>query len=175
MKYCNNCGTTLADDATFCTACGNAMGGAPAGGYAPAPVPGYAPAYSAPVDPFDHTAEFDPKDISENKVVCMLIYLNGFVGMLIALLLAGTSKYVGYHLRQALKFQVISLLIPLVLGVGAIINIIPFLGWIVYGLVALAATVMMGIMFVLKIICFFQICKGQAKEPAIIRNLNFMK
>lgn len=175
MKFCNNCGATLNDDATFCTSCGNPIAGAGHAAPAYAPAPGYAPHTYAPVDPFDHTSEFDPKDISENKVICMLIYLNGWIGMLIALLLAGTSKYVSYHLRQALKFQVVSILIPLVLGIGAIINIIPFLGWIVYGLAALAGLVMTGIMFVLKIICFFQICKGQAKEPAIIRNLKFLK
>ena len=32
-----------------------------------------------------------------------------------------------------------------------------------------------AIVLVLKVICFFQICNGKAKEPAIIRGLGFLK
>lgn len=166
MKFCPNCGATLSDDATFCSSCGNAMGGQPAG-YNPAPAPGYAPygGYApAPVDPYDHTAEFDAKDISENKVVCMLIYLAGYVGILVALLLANTSKYVGFHLRQALKIEVVSLLTILVAAI---------LCWTV--IVPIAAGIFVVVLAVIRIICFFQICNGKAKEPAIIRGLGFMK
>ena len=175
MKFCPNCGVTLPDDATFCTSCGNPLNNGqptppPAQGYAPnpgyTPNPGYAypPVTYAPVDPYDHTAEFDPKDISENKVVCMLIYLGSYIGILVALLLAGTSKYVGFHVRQALKFEVTTILVGLVTALLCWTFIVP-----------IAAGILMVALFVIRIICFFQICKGQAKEPAIIRSLNFMK
>ena len=164
MKFCPNCGTTLADDATFCTSCGNPLGAA-----APAPAPGYAPhGYAphgyAPADPWDHTAEFDPKDISDNKVVCMLIYLGSYIGILVALLLAGTSKYVGFHVRQALKFEVATIL----LGLLSVLLCWTFI-------VPIAASITILILAVVRIICFFQICNGKAKEPAIIRSLGFMK
>ena len=35
--------------------------------------------------------------------------------------------------------------------------------------------VALAIVLVLKVICFFQICSGKAKEPAIIRSLGFLK
>ena len=174
MKYCPNCGSGIVDEATFCPNCGNSVG-APANpqtGYNPNA--GYAPV--TPVyDPYDHTAEFDPKDISDNKVIAMLVYLAGWIGIFVALLASKESKYAGFHVRQALKFTVIETLLPIVLAVGAIINIIPFLGWIVYGLAALAGVVASGAIFVLKIICFFQICKGEAKEASFVRDLKFLK
>lgn len=186
MKQCPKCGKMLEDDARYCYGCG-AMFEEPKPAQPVQEAPQYqqpAPQYqpqpqytpnAAPADSFDHTAEFTAEDISGNKVISMLVYLMGWVGIVIALLASSTSKYAAFHVRQALKFTVVEMLMPIALGVGAIINIIPFLGWFVYILAAIAAGVLYIIFFVLKIICFFQICKGQAKEPAIIRNLGFLK
>ena len=70
------------------------------------PQPAFAPAY----DPYDHTAEFDPKDISDNKVFAMICYLMGFIGIIVALLATNSSKYAMFHVRQALKIEVASIL-----------------------------------------------------------------
>ena len=186
MKYCPNCGSGVADDATFCPTCGatfvaqqapvNPGYNAPNYGYAPAP----APVATRPVvDPTDHTKEFDAQDISDNKVICMLIYLAGYIGIFVALLMANTSKYVSFHIRQALKIEVVGLLFTLVSGIASVLigllALIPILGWIiaiVYALVVLAVPV---VLFIVKIMCFFQICKGQAKEPALLNKLPFLK
>lgn len=121
------------------------------------PQPAFAPAY----DPYDHTAEFDPKDISDNKVFAMICYLMGFIGIIVALLATNSSKYAMFHVRQALKIEVASILSIFVL-------IIPFLGWIAF-------PILQGIIWVIKIISFFQICSGKAKEPAIIRSFGFLR
>lgn len=170
MKYCPNCGSGIADEATFCPNCGNGVGNPanPAPGYNPNP--GYAPGYNPPpvypaYDPYDHTAEFDAKDISDNKVVCMLIYLGGFIGVIIGLLMASSSKYVAFHIRQFLKLTVATILLGIIGGVGSILLFIP----------TIVAGIMITILSIVQIICFFQVCKGQAKEPAIIRSLKFMK
>lgn len=147
MKYCPKCGTGLEDNVVHCTNCGTSTS-----------------VYTGPVDPFDHTAEFDPKDISENKVICMLVYLAGYIGILVALLMSSSSKYVAFHVRQALKIEVVTML-------GAIVTALLF--WTV--IVPIAAGILAIALFVVKIICFFQICSGKAKEPAIICNLKFMK
>lgn len=160
MSFCPNCGTNLPDNATFCINCGNPVSSAPIGGYTN--VPTYTP---VAVDPYDHTAEFDPKDISDNKVVCMLIYLAGYVGILVALLLAGTSPYVGFHLRQALKIEVANMLLTVIAIVGAVLLFIP----------SIVAGCLMLALLVVKFICFFQICGGKAKEAPIVRGLGFMK
>ncbi len=151
MKNCPVCNHPVEDNATFCANCGARLG---------QPQPGYAPVY----DPYDHTAEFDPKDISENKVISMLVYLLGAIGIVIALLASNTSKYAAFHVRQALKFVVVEVLSALVAAVLCWTVIVP----IVYGIFAVA-------LLVVKFICFFQICSGKAVEPSIIRNLKFLK
>ena len=96
MKYCPKCGAQMEDNAAFCPNCGNNA--------QPTNSPYQAPVYAAPEpDPFDHTGEFDAQDISENKVLCMLVYLMGAIGIIYALLAGKDSKYVAFHVRQALK------------------------------------------------------------------------
>lgn len=173
MKICPNCNAQLDDNAMFCTNCGTQFANQqqpnpqftqqqpiPPQSYGMPPQPGYVPQY----DPYDHTAEFDPKDISDNKVISMLVYLMGAVGIVIALLASNTSKYVSFHVRQALKFTVVEILS----GIIALA-----LCWTI--IVPIAYAVLILVLMVIKFICFFQICSGKAKEPAIIRSLKFLK
>ena len=64
MKVCMNCHLTYDDAAQVCAQCGN-------------PLVAVAPQQ---VDLFDHTAEFDAADISDNKVFAMLPYLMRYMG-----------------------------------------------------------------------------------------------
>lgn len=173
MKLCPHCQTQLADDAMFCTTCGAKFEAAPAyeapqydqqqqyqQQYQQQQYYNYAPV----ADPYDHTSEFDPQDISGNKVISMLVYLMGWIGIVIALLAANTSPYASFHVRQALKFSVVEILGAL----AAIILCWTFIVPIAYGIFVL-------VLNVVKIICFFQICNGKAKEPAIIRSLGFLR
>lgn len=163
MKICPNCGYQLDDSAVFCANCGMQFAQPqpqpqPFGGQNP---PQYNP---APADPYDHTAEFDPKDISDNKVFAMICYLLGVFGIIIALLASKSSEYTMFHVRQALKINVTTLL----MGICTIL-----LCWTL--IVPFAAAIMSIVFFVIQIICFFQVASGKAKEPAIIRSLKFLK
>ncbi len=201
MKICSGCGSAMEDSAAFCTKCGtkfnnnsaentssteNAQNTGTAAGSGAAcnpnngaytnaannnytnqaynQTPNYqnGPVYVA--DPYDHTAEFTAKDISDNKVIAMLVYLLGTMGIIIALLGAHSSPYAAFHVRQALKFTVIYVLMGI---------ITVFLFWTL--IVPLAALLAILVLFVIKIICFFSICKGQAKEPPIIRSFGFLR
>ena len=125
--------------------------------------PGYG--YQPPQPPpWDHTGEFDPQDVSGNKVLAMVPYLMGAVGLIIALLAMHDSKYVGFHVRQAMKLTVVDVLLGVIMAL---------LCWTI--IVPVAGVVCMIIVFVLRIIAFFQVCGGKAKEPAIIRSLGFLK
>ncbi len=155
MKICPKCGAQLEDSAAFCPTCGMQF---------TAPGVAYNAPYTAPTMPYDHTAEFDAKDVSENKVIAMLVYLLGVVGIIIALLLGDSSPYAAFHLRQALKFVVIETLTGLIAAL---------LCWTI--LVPVAAGIFLVVLWVVKIICFFQICGGKAIEPAIIRSFTFLK
>ncbi|MBO7402538.1 MAG: zinc-ribbon domain-containing protein [Lachnospiraceae bacterium] len=145
MGFCPKCGAQVADGAPFCASCGAPLGAAPA----------------AAANPYDHTAEFDAKDISENKCVALLPYLLSAVGIIVIALLSNSSEYVKFHLHQAIKFLVVDALICFCL-------IVPILGWIF-------APIALLVSFVLKIIVVFQIFGGKAIEPPIIRELGFLK
>ena len=153
MKECPKCGSQLEDSAVFCTNCGATLSGE---------TPDH-PVYTD-ANAYDHTAEFSPRDVSENKVLCMFIYLGGALGLIVALLAGGNSGYVAFHVRQALKIQVCEILV-------AILSVI--LAWTF--LVPIAGAVCLVIILVLRIIAFFQICSGKAVEPAIVRELAFLK
>ena len=150
MKFCPNCGSPLEEGAVTCAKCGETLN------VQAAPVP-----Y---VDPTDHTGEFEAADISDNKVVAMLPYLMGVVGLIIALLARSDSPYAKFHIRQYLKICVCEAIIAICSAV---------LCWTF--LVPIAGGICVIILLVVRVICFFQICKGQAKEPAIVSKLGFLK
>ncbi len=150
MAYCKNCGAHIPDDAGFCGECGTPVSGG-------AGMPRY-------TDIYDHTAEFDSEDISSNKVVAMAAYILGMVGIVIALLAAPNSKYAAFHSRQALKLSITNTLLAFVMVL---------LSWTI--IVPIAGAVCIVILGVVRIICFFQVCSGKAKEAPIIRSLRFLK
>lgn len=173
MAFCPQCGASFNDGAPACPQCGTVFA-APGQQaqqqyqqpqfqqqyqqpqfqqYAPAPIP--------VVDPKDHTAEFDPKDISDNKITAMAPYILGVAGLLICLLAAGDSKYAGFHARNALKLTISQALL-------VVCCIIPFLGWIAAGI----GNIMI---VVINIICFVHVCQGKAKEAPIFGSLPFFK
>ena len=98
MKVCTNCHLSFPDSASHCTQCG-----APLTTVADQP-----PVYSG--DPLDHTAEFDPADISANKVFALIPYLMGWVGVIITLLASSKPR----RLRRKPKISS-----PAIVGVNA--------------------------------------------------------
>ena len=132
------------------------------GDYQRDPAGQYTPPYGQG-DPFDHTSEFDPKDIKEHKVYCMLIYLMGTVGIIIALLGGADSEYTKFHVREGLKIAVANMLATLATL---------FLFWTL--IVPLITSIFITILMVVKVICFVRICKGKAIETPIIRGFKFL-
>lgn len=165
---CPKCGAEVADGAAFCTTCGASMVAAETAAPAPepTPTPAAAPVYAAPVymDPKDHTAEFDAKDISDNKVFAMLPYIMSVVGVVVALLASKDSPYTLFHVRQALKIQVTGILLGIVTVLLCWTVIVPIAG----GIAAL-------VLLVVDIICFFRVCSGKAIEAPIVSSLGFLK
>lgn len=171
MKNCINCGIQLEDYQNFCPSCGSQQPAADAGAnqyYAqPNPDQAYQAYGQQPVynyDPTDHTAEFDAQDISENKCYAMLPYILGAVGIVIALLASNNSPYLKFHIRQAIKITVCAAL-------ALICLCIPILNF----LLAIPVAIFEIILFVVKIICFFSICSGKAKEAPIVKSFGFLK
>lgn len=164
MKSCPNCHSQARDDATFCPVCGTMFDTIPTLPTHPEPV--YTPPTAQPAPAFDahdHTSEFDAADITENKLPSMLVYLLGVLGMVIALLYPNVSPYRKFHIRQAMKFTVCEILLGLVAAVLCWTFVVPF-----------GAGIALTVLTVIKAITFVQVCRGKAKDPAIIRSLKFL-
>lgn len=151
MKQCPTCGAQLDDAVSFCPDCGT-------------PLNGGTPAVAPVVDPYDHTEAYDPQDIADNKLFCMLLYLINVVGIIIALLAAPDSAYVRFHIRQSIKLTICAMLLALVTGLLAWTVIVPVLGGIA-----------LVVLLVVDLICFVRVCKGQAREVPIVCKINFLK
>ncbi|MDO4458660.1 MAG: zinc-ribbon domain-containing protein [Clostridia bacterium] len=182
MNYCTKCGAQLGDTDTFCTNCGAPVESAQAPQAAPAQEnvqapaqpqvnPAAQPVYQQPYypmvvikDPKDHTDEFTEEDISKNKITAMAAYILGVPGIIIALLASSSSEYAAFHVREALKLSIADILLVFLSVVLCWTFIVPILG----GIASIA-------LFVVKIICFFSVAKGQAKNAPIVGNLPFFK
>ena len=94
----------------------------------------------------------------------MAAYVLGVLGVVVALLAARDSRYAAFHARQALKLEIVS---ALLLFAGL------FLVWTV--VTPVAAAVCEVIVFVVRILCFVQVCMGKAKEAPLIGALPFLR
>ena len=111
-------------------------------------------------DPSDHTAEFDPRDIADNKLFAVLPYFTLLYGLIIALLIK-ESAFCKFHAKNALRLKIASFL-------ALIPAIIPILGWFVSAILFLILTV-------INIIAIVQCFQGQAKDLPIISNIGFLR
>ena len=170
MKNCPTCNNQLEDHQAFCSNCGTSFNQQQTQyqnqyqqNQQQAPM--YAPQgqyNSYNTNQNDHTAEFEPKDISENKIIAMMLYLLSFLGIIIALFYKDKSAYVKFHLHIAFKFLITEALLGIAIGVLFWTFIVPILGGIAF-----------TALWVIKIICFFQVCSGKACDPPIIRSIKF--
>lgn len=156
MAYCQNCGSPLPENAVFCEKCGAPVG------YRP-DQPVYPNAYTQPyIDPHDHTADFEAADISENKIYAMAAYVLGTLGIILALLVKD-SKYTAFHARQSLKITILTVLV-------AVVSMV--LCWTV--IVPIAGGVCCMILLVIRVICFFHVCAGKAKDAPLVSSFGFL-
>lgn len=169
MKTCPKCNTQLSDDAMFCTNCGTSFQNAN-----PQPqqnaYQNTQQTYTQPVAPVvnvcDHTAEFDVQDVHDNKIFAILCYIMGIIGVIVALLARSSvnSPYLSFHIKQALKITVTTMLVGVISGILCWTCIVPIAGF-----------VCIGILEVVSIICFFQTCFNKSVEAPIVRSLPFLK
>ncbi len=163
MKNCPKCNAQLNDDAMFCVNCGAQIGANPnpqQNVYAQ-PVP------TAPVvSSTDHTAEFSPAEVADNKLFAALIYALSIVGVVIALLanLNNKSAYLKFHIKQGLKLFIANMIVTVASLVLCWTFIVP-----------IAGAVCAIILVVVQIICFIQTLRNKSVEPPIISGLGFLK
>ncbi len=169
MKNCPRCNANLDDNAMFCTTCGlqfaNPQEQPAQNTYAQ---PNQAPGYPMPAvaNPYDHTAEFSPEDVADNKLYAMLLYLTSILGIIVAVLVQKNknSAYLEFHIKQNIKVLIIQSLIALIMGILWITFIAPMAGMIC-----------IIITLVVQVIGFFNTASNKSVELPIIRSFGFLK
>ncbi|MBQ3126246.1 MAG: zinc ribbon domain-containing protein [Clostridia bacterium] len=150
MAFCKNCGQELPVDAKACPNCGTAVEVQQAAPQAAPADPKQAPKVK------DFTAQFDPKDIADNKVMAILAYLSWLVLIPLLVSPAKDSPYVRFHVNQGL----ILFIAGLISGVLSFICIGAILG---------------VVCFVFMIIGIINAANGQAKELPWIGKFRILK
>ena len=157
MALCNKCGQQIDDNVQTCPNCG-----------APNGVAGNAQNF---VNNFtntaDSTAQFDPQDIQNNKVMALLASL-GFL-FLVPLLAAPNSKFARYHANQGLVLFIFEAIAGVVTG---IICVIPVAGWIIGGILSSAVGIFGLVLTILGIV---NAVNGQAKQLPLIGGITILK
>ncbi len=111
-------------------------------------------------DPADHTAEFDPRDIADNKLFAVLPYFTFMFGVIVALLIK-ESAFTKFHAKNAIRIEIAMIL-------SFIPAVVPVIGWLV-------SAVLFVILFIVQIIAIVYCLQGKAKDLPIIGNISFLK
>ena len=118
----------------------------------------------------DHTSEFDPTDIQNNKTMGILSYIGLLV--LIPIFAAKDSKFARFHANQGLVLVIAQAIITTVLSITAVIlGLIPYVGWFL----ALIVRLLIPVVYIPSIIGIINAAKGQAKELPIIGGIRILK
>lgn len=145
MATCNKCGAQIPDNSTVCPSCGAASNNL--GNMAGA----------------DYTAQFDPNDIQQNKVMAVLAYFG--ILFLVPLLAAPQSPYARFHANQGLVLFITDFILGIIMGVCMLI---PVAGIIISGVLGLC-------IFVLVILGIINAATGKAKELPLIGKIRILK
>lgn len=116
------------------------------------------------------TAEFDPQDIQNNKVMAILAYLGILV--LIPLFAAKESKFARYHTNQGLVLCIAEIAYGITYGVLS--SIILAISWRLYFITSIIGLVSL-VFLVILVIGIMNAANGRAKELPIIGKFKILK
>ena len=156
MAFCPNCGSKLDGDPAFCPSCGTRLN------VTRSQKTDYSDDLKKVADNLkdltdtpDTTDHYDPRDISDNKLMGILCYLS--ILWLIPFLTTKDSPFVRFHLNQGLLVLIVEL-------AGAVMQFIPIVGWLI-GVIA----------FALSIIGIVNVVNGKVQELPLIGKFTLLK
>ena len=110
----------------------------------------------------DTTAEYDPQDITENKLYAILAYIGPLVIVPLLVEQAKKSKFARFHANHGLILLIVEV-------------IARFIGWIIPVIGTLVAFVAGIAALILAVIGIINVCNGKAKELPIIGKYKLLK
>ena len=169
--YCRKCGMKMSDTDKFCPACGEPVEPKPNSGFDfNAATETAKNKFNEINDTNDHTSEFDPQDIADNKVISIFAYMG--VLILIPLLGAKNSRFAKFHVSQGVNLIIANLVITaLSTMIEMLFGAVPVLG--IVSSIAVAALSILAL--VLTIIGIVNALNEKAKELPIIGSWDIVK
>lgn len=161
MSYCKKCGAEIQDGVKFCPSCGTATDEATGETSGKS----FADSVANLNNTADTTAEFDAKDIEDNKVMALLSYIGPL--FLVPMLAASNSKFARYHANQGLVLFLAELILS---AVSWVLNFIPisFVWWLFGSVSGLASLIYL-------ILGIYNAVSGKAKELPLIGHIRLYK
>ena len=153
MANCVKCNAELAEGAKFCPACGANQAAQPQA------EPDLADKIMGINNTADTTADYDKKDIEDNKLMGVLAYIG--LLFLVPLVAAKESQFAQFHTNQGILLFIVGI-------AGGIIALLPIIGWILAPVISLAT-------LALTILGSVNVCQGKAKELPIIGKYQILK
>lgn len=179
MAFCTKCGAQIDDDAKFCSSCGQTVGTAPA---AEQKTENAANNFSATVQNLnntaDTTADYDPADIQNGKVMSVLAYFG--ILCLIPLFAEKANRFVKFHVNQGFTLMIAGLGLSIINFLAGLIFVKRFYGFVVgyswpYYIIAVICWLGFIAVAVLSILGIVNACQGKAKELPITGKIKILK
>ncbi len=179
MKTCTKCSTAVNEDVRFCPECGTEI-------QAPTSInskTGFADKVMGINNTADTTAQFDSKDIEDNKYISLLSYLGVLV--FVPMFVKKDSKFARFHSNQGLVFLILCAahgILQIILH--AILRAIFPWKWTygllggrgpVYGALSTVISLLWIVVAALAVIGIINAVTGKAKELPVIGKIRILK
>lgn len=180
MAFCTNCGKELKESDKFCPSCGKAAEES-GNTYSASVESGFGDKFNEYVSSEDKTCEFDPMDISDNKVFALLSYIGILV--LVPIIAAPKSKFARFHANQGLVLLIgemaYSVARGVFLGVLRLLREFTLFGGALFGPVYWIVSIITGlfslVFLVFAIIGIIDAAQGKARQLPFISKFNIIK
>lgn len=187
MAICSKCGAQIADDAKFCNSCGaaqtpvsdatvkddSASSNTNENNTSGAKKSGFAAIFDTP----DHKGEFDPNDINNNKVICVLSYL--WILFFLPLVACSNSAYGRFHANQSLVLLLTSIAVGVANGILAALSVafafIPVAGLIISAVLSIVQWILGLCPLALLLFGMINTGLGNCKELPIVGRIKLIK
>lgn len=177
MAFCKNCGNKLPEGSTFCSKCGTPV--YDKSSQTDTEQHQYGTQQNGFFNSDDVTAEFDPMDIKENKLMAVLSYM--WILVLIPIFVEKKSKYVKFHATQGLNVAIVSVGMAILVAVLKTIIRIVFFGSLEFGIGGVLLTIVNLInmlvsigVSVLEVLGIINVVQGKCKKLPVLGKLDIL-